>query len=226
MALLCVTNYDDSRTILDSAGDALADTLIVQLSTGTGTEAKELAVWLASRGARLLIGVIMAYPSEIGTDEAAIITAGKLAGWEQCSRLMTDLGGASDYLGEEIQLPTVLMEATISAPLGLVLGVIHGALVCEKNGFPVADYAELLPKILAVAARQAQHLVATIAEDRFHSPEAALKTYAASIAMNAADHRTRNINDEFLAFFDDLLKRGVNAGYGDEELSALIKLWR
>jgi 3-hydroxyisobutyrate dehydrogenase-like beta-hydroxyacid dehydrogenase len=226
VAILCVSNYDDSREILDSAGDALRDRVIVQLSTGTGTEAKELAAWLSERGAQLLAGVIMAYPSEIGTDGASIITAGEPAAWELCSQFMVDLGGASAYLGEALELPAALNVATLSPVLGLVLGVIHGALVCEKSGFPVAAYAELLTQILPVASTQAQYLAAKIAEDRFQAPEAALKTYAASVAMKAADQRAQDINDEFLTFFDDLLQRSVDAGYGDEELSALIKLWR
>jgi hypothetical protein len=77
-----------------------------------------------------------------------------------------------------------------------------------------------------VATSQAEYLARTIADDDFDDPEAALKTYAAAIAMRAADHRERGVNDEFLAFLDGLCRRSIAAGHGEQELSALIKIWR
>ena len=107
-----------------------------------------------------------------------------------------------------------------------MVGVVHGLLECEKGGFPAPDYVAYLPQVLAVATSQAEYLAQTIADDHFDDPEAALKTYAAAIAMRAADHRARGVNDEFLSFLGGLCQRSIEAGHGEQELSALIKIWR
>jgi 3-hydroxyisobutyrate dehydrogenase-like beta-hydroxyacid dehydrogenase len=224
--IVCVSSYSDSQALLESAGAALDGKVLVQLSTGTGSEAKEFAAWTSARGADLLTGTIEAYPSAIGTDVATLLLAGSARAWEEYSEILFELGPASLFLGEDHALPAALSDAVISPVLGLAVGVVHGLLVCEQSGYPVSDYIEVLPLLLGVASEQAEYLARTISEDRFDAPEAALRTYAAAIEMRAADHRARGVNDEFLTFLDGLCRRSIEADHGDEELSALIKLWR
>jgi 3-hydroxyisobutyrate dehydrogenase-like beta-hydroxyacid dehydrogenase len=226
VTILCISNHSDSLELLSTAQSALDGKVLVQLSTCTGTEAEEFANWTAARGADAMTGSIEAYPSAIGTDVAGVALAGSEAAWAACSGIVLDAAPASVYLGDSHALPAALSSALISPLLGMVVGVVHGLLECEKSGFPVSDYVAFLPQALSVATSQAEYLARTIADDDFDDPEAALKTYAAAIAMRAADHRVRGVNDEFLAFLDGLCKRSIDAGHGDQEVSALIKIWR
>ena len=226
VTILCISNHSESLELLSAAQSALDGKVLVQLSTCTGTEAEEFATWTAARGADAMTGSIEAYPSAIGTDVAAVVLAGSGASWAACSGIVFDAAPASMYLGDYHAIPAALSSAVISPVLGLVVGVVHGLLECEKSGFPVSDYVELLPQILPVATSQAEYLARTVADDAFDDSEAALKTYGAAIAMRAADHRVRGVNDEFLAFLDGLCQRSIDAGHGDQELSALIKIWR
>jgi 3-hydroxyisobutyrate dehydrogenase-like beta-hydroxyacid dehydrogenase len=226
VTIVCISNHIDSLDLLSTAQSALDGKVLVQLSTCTGTEAEEFATWAAARGADAMTGSIEAYPSAIGTEVAAIVLAGSEASWAACSEIVLDVGPASVYLGDFHALPAALSSALISPVLGLVVGVVHGLLECEKSGFPAPDYVAFLPQVLSVASSQAEYLAQTITDDHFDDPEAALETYAAAIAMRAADHRVRGVNDEFLSFLDGLCRRSIEAGHGKQELSALIKIWR
>jgi 3-hydroxyisobutyrate dehydrogenase-like beta-hydroxyacid dehydrogenase len=137
------------------------------------------------------------------------------------------LGGASRRLGADVALPATL-EAALNAPLiGLILGSMQGALLCERFGFDVAAFSEILHSALRIVGIAGnEYLLETIANNRFEAPEAALKAYAAAYAGWARDARDRGISVEFLEFVDRVLARGVAAGYGDQELSAVMKLWR
>ena len=73
----------------------------------------------------------------------------------------------------------------------MAIGVVHGALLCEKAGLPVESYAEMPPSVLEVAANQGRHLAQTIADDAFGQPDAALATHAAG-----ATHDGRGCNGE------------------------------
>lgn len=226
VTIVCLDDYVSSRSVLDTTGDGLSGRVLVQLTSDTGTQADELGRWAEANEVAYLDGVILAYPTEIGGPDAALFVAGQPSAWDRCSSILLDLGGATTYLGENLRVPSALSSALIAPLMGMALGVIQGALLCDAEDFPVSDFADLLASLLPVVANQMQYLLSTIAEDRFDAPEASLKTYASSISDRTEENRQRGINAEFYEFVDDLLSRGIAAGYGDEELSAVIKLWR
>ena len=149
---MCVGGYADTREVLDSTADALAGKVLVQLATGTGTQADEPGEWAQTTGVDYLDGVILAYPSQIGSAEASVLAAGHLSAWEQCSSLLLDLGGASAYLGENLRSPAALDSALVTSMAAMALGAIHGALLCEAEDFPVPVFAEIVQQTLPTAA--------------------------------------------------------------------------
>ncbi|MEM7287167.1 MAG: hypothetical protein AAF480_12505 [Actinomycetota bacterium] len=81
-------------------------------------------------------------------------------------------------------------------------------------------------QFVPVFADQLHHTLTTIAQGDFGGTEAALKTYASSITDRVAEGRARGVNVEFYGFVDEILSRAIDQGLGDEELSAVVKLWR
>lgn len=170
--------------------------------------------------------MILAYPNQIGSAEVGVLAAGHRQAWDRCSSLLLDLGGASAYLGENVRSQAALDSALVTSTVAMALGVIHGALLCEAEDFPVEVFAEIIQQSLPTLAGAIDRLLTSITENRFNSPEAALKTYAAPISAWANEQRQRGGNAEFLEFVDRVLSKSIASGHGDEELSAVIKLWR
>lgn len=224
--VVCVDNYDVSMSVLRDASATMAGKTLIQLTSDTGTAADEMAAWVGSADADYLDGVILAYPSDIGTADAAILVAGSSEAWTGVEPLMRDIAGGSTYVGDNVRVPSMLSAASIAPLVGGILGAVQGALLCESEGFPVDAYAAMMGQFTALFADQLQHTLSTIAQDRFEGPEAALKTYASSISDRTTEGRARGVNVEFYGFVDDLLTRAISEGLGDEELSAIIKLWR
>ena len=56
--------------------------------------------------------------------------------------------------------------------------------------------------------------------------EPALRTYAAPMNVWVEQCKEQGINAEFPALIDSWLQRAMDAGYGDEEISAIIKVLR
>ena len=226
VTIVCVGGYADTREVLDTTAHALAGKVLVQLTTGTGAQADELDGWAQATGVDYLDGVILAYPSQIGTAEASVLAAGHPSAWEQCSSLLLDLGGASAYLGENLRSPAALDSAVVTSLTAMALGVIHGALLCEAEDFPIPVFAEIVQQTFPTAAGAMDGLLSSIVENRFDDPAAALRTYAAPISAWANERRELGVNAEFLEFLDGVLSKSIASGYGDEELSAVIKVWR
>lgn len=226
VTVICVGNYEDTRAVLVRDPTVLLGRTVVQLTSAGGADAQSLADWTAAQSADYLDGEILAYPNEIGDAATILLLAGDSAVWQTCEPILRTLGGATRYLGDNVQLPSMLNIALISPMMGTIAGMIHGALECEASDFSVANYSELLTETLPVLLHQIQHLATTIAQNNFSDTEAALKTYAAPMSLWVGQCAERGVNTEFPAFIDGWLQRGMAAGYGDEEISALIKLLR
>ncbi|WP_220347785.1 NAD(P)-binding domain-containing protein [Alkalilimnicola ehrlichii] len=68
LTIVCVSHYAATREILssDAVRRALDGRTLVQLSTGTPKEARDLSAWVRQQGAAYLDGAILAWPSQIG----------------------------------------------------------------------------------------------------------------------------------------------------------------
>lgn len=224
--IVCLDNHDVSMSVLEPTGPAMEGKTLIQLTSDTGTAADEMAAWAASAGADYLDGVILAYPSDMGTAEASILLAGSSAAWAGAEPLLRDIAGGSTYLGDNVRVPSMLSAAAIAPLMGIVLGAVQGAVLCESEEFPVDTYAAMMAPFAHVLIDQMNYALSTIAENRFDQAEAALKTYASSIADRTEESNARGVNVEFYAFVDEVLNRAIANDLGDEELSAIIKLWR
>lgn len=224
--VVCLDNHDVSMSVLEPSSTAIAGKTLVQLTSDTGTAADEMAAWATSAGADYLDGVILAYPSDMGKSEASILLAGSSLAWAHAERLMHDIAGGSTYLGDNVRVPSMLSAAAIAPLMGAILGAVQGAVLCESEEFPVDDYAAMVTQLAPVFIDQMQRMLSSIAEDRFDQAEAALKTYASSISDRTEESLARGVNVEFYGFVNELLNRAIGNGLGDEELSAIIKLWR
>lgn len=228
VAIVCVGDYDDARGFLTTpeATAALADATLVQLTTGMPTDARKAEALARQAGARYLDGAIIAYPDEIGEATTTILLAGDLDAWTRSERPLRDLAGNATYLGEVVGLPATLDAALLSVFNGMIFGVVNGALMCEHEGVPLAGYAQLLEGLIPVAARQAQHLAMTIANDAFEDTQASLSTYAAAMKRGLDYCRSEELDTTFAEFAMGLFQRALDAGHGSREVSALIKVLR
>ena len=222
--VLCVGNYKDSHAILSDCGDLKGKTLI-QLTTGSATDAKTMQDWAIGKGALYLDGVILAFPSGIGLKDSQIICAGSEDAWTTAEQILKSLGGASQYVGVNLNAPIALESAMIGPTLMATMGIIQGAYTLEQAGLDVGIYAELLSGMGPFLTENLKRQAKAIAANEFSDTEAALGTWAAALTHNS-DVRGTATDFDFLEPISNLLNKAVEAGYGDEEISAAIKILR
>jgi 3-hydroxyisobutyrate dehydrogenase-like beta-hydroxyacid dehydrogenase len=107
------------------------------------------------------------------------------------------------------------------------MGMIQGAHIVEKEGLDVGEYVEIVAGMVAAddggeLRRQGNAIV----RNDFSKTEAALGTYAAALSKWVGDHAKRGLNLEFPRAISGLLNRALRAGYGEEEVAAVIKVMR
>jgi 3-hydroxyisobutyrate dehydrogenase-like beta-hydroxyacid dehydrogenase len=70
------------------------------------------------------------------------------------------------------------------------------------------------------------HITSVVQSDSYMDPQATVKTWAAATQHIRQQAIDAGINDEFPTLAADLFRRTVDAGYGDEDAVALVKMLR
>jgi pyrroline-5-carboxylate reductase len=128
--------------------------------------------------------------------------------------------------GREASAWADLDQALLSGMLGLIVGVVSGAGVCEAENIPVEEYAKLLRALMPTSVQEAQQITERIGAGDLRETEAALKTWAGAVDHMIESRPSGGGSDEFPAFLQRLFHRASDAGYGDYDIAALIEVLR
>lgn len=227
LIMVCVDNYTATNKLLgtDDVAPHLSGRTVIQLSTGTPQEARDSEAWLADQGADYLDGAIMCYPNSIGAPESLILIGGKQRAFANAEAFLKVLGGDLRYLGENIAAAAALDLALLSTSVGLYMGVVHGAHICESEGVGL----DLLASI-AVHGERPRELAEIIHAGAFELSSlhggASLDVWAGVVRRLQIQAGDAGINAELPNFLAGIYQRALEAGYGEEDIAALIKVLR
>ncbi len=226
LIVICVGTYDNTYELLADCGDLSGKTLL-QLTSASPAEARDMAEWAAERGATYLDGFIGAFPQGIGKPDCALFVAGNARDWEAISDVVLCLGGASRYLGENLVAGAVLEQANVLFALATSLGLVHGANMVQKAGLDVEAYAEAsIDSVATALGGQLRHNARCIAADNFEETEASVATWSAIMDGLVADEHRGTPGVAVLEGIEILLQRAIERGYGDQDISALVRILR
>jgi 3-hydroxyisobutyrate dehydrogenase-like beta-hydroxyacid dehydrogenase len=224
LIVICVSNYQDTKLLLEGCGDLSGKTFI-QLTTASASEAKAMEAWAIQKGGLYLDGEILAGPSDIGTKEAMLVVAGSQDAWRVGEAVVMCLGGSSRYLGENVTEPTALNTAAILPMLGGILGLIQGIQIIEKEGMDVGKCVDIIADLFESGDQcEIRRQGSAIARNAFGDSDEAIKTWEAGCSRLIDGYADQGINFEFLRLMCDHLNRAIKAGCISMGRSFLVRL--
>jgi 3-hydroxyisobutyrate dehydrogenase-like beta-hydroxyacid dehydrogenase len=227
VVIVCIDDYGATRELLANHGllDLLGERVLIQFSTGTPEDARSLQADIARSGAHYLDGAILAYPREIGHD-ALIAVSGDGETYRNAESLLAALSSDLRYLGSSVGAAAALDIAVMSYYVVTHLGLVHAGLVCESEGVGRDMLAAVLVDSLPSDAEEIAHLGDALQRNAFSDPGASIDVYSQILDRILSQAADRGIDDRIPGFANRLYKSGVDAGLGDQEVVALIKLLR
>lgn len=226
--IICVSDYQVAADILQESqtAAALRGRTLVQLGNGTPKEARDSAAWATANGIDYLDGTILAWPSQVGGAETAILVSGPTRTFRRVEADLKALAGGLKHTGEAIGEASAIGAAVLSYLAGEWIGFCHAALILEAEGMRVDGYGALIEAISPILGAEAKRMGQVIQTNNYSSPESTLKTSGSDIIRLIRQAHEAGINDELPIFAANLFKRAIDAGYGPEEHVALIKILR
>jgi 3-hydroxyisobutyrate dehydrogenase-like beta-hydroxyacid dehydrogenase len=228
IVLTCVSSYAAARALLDGqeTTGALAGRTLVQLGSGTPQEARDMEGWALGKDVKYLDAALLGWPRQIGTADMTILVSGDSATFETHQKLLGALAGNLVHMGEPVGLSSTVFSAVLSYLAGRWIGLCHGALICEAEGFSVAAFGEILAQQAQVLGEDARHMGEVIEKNEYDNPESTLKTAGNDIIRLIQLSEEAGINAQFPVFAGGLFRKAMEAGHGAQEHAALIKLLR
>lgn len=224
--VLCLDDYSTSLELMDAVADdsSLAGKLLVQLSSGTASDARTLAAWAQMHQLQYLDGAVLAPPTPADTNSGICVFSGPEESWEAGRDSLSLAAGLVRYVGEEIGRAATLECALRSYVHGASLAMLHGAALCESEGHALTEYFFLAKRLGEQLANTADSGKDMIARTLYAGDVCRVATHLRLQRHVQRMSHDNEIDTQLPDTVSQLMKKAQAAGYGDDEITALFEI--
>ena len=228
MIVVCVSDYETAESILGTSEcmAALKGRILIQLSSGSPTASRSACDWAKRVGASYLDGEIVAYVNQVGCDEFPLLLAGDKAAYEAAESLLKVYTAETRYLGSDPVKSSALNLAMLSATLGLTVGIMNGAALCEAAGVSFQDLVKDLPPNAAYDAEVLVESFSKIENGGLESSDAPIGGWAKIADLMIEFQEESGYGTDVSAFVRKFFGKAVDLGLGSHDVGSLIQVLR
>ncbi|MFE4515022.1 NAD(P)-dependent oxidoreductase [Kitasatospora sp. NPDC056783] len=225
LVVLSLTDYDAALAVLGSAEPALAGKTVANLGSDTPERAREVAGWLAERGAGHLTGGVQVPPSGIGSPGSSAFYSGPAELFERHRAALEVLTGA-DYRGEDPGLAQLYYQIQMDLFWTSMVGYLHATAIAEANGIPAEDFRPYAVSTASLLPGMVEFYAPRITAGDHRGDVDRLTMALASIEHVRHTVEASGVDGALPALLAETVRRGVEAGNGGASLSTLVEQFR
>lgn len=199
---------------LDPVAAALTGTRLINLTSTTPEQSRELAGWAAEHGIEFLDGGIMAVPAMIGGPAASILYSGSRTVFDT-DREILELLGSAEYFDDDAGTAALVDLALLSAMYTMFGGFFQAAAMVSTAGISAEQFAPRATAWIAAMAQQLPGFASNIDTGEYteHVVQDLRFTKSALDAIRAAAHDA-GVSSEPVDALATLVDRQIAAGHG------------
>ncbi|PZF99764.1 NAD(P)-dependent oxidoreductase [Micromonospora deserti] len=219
----CLFDHRSVRDVLDPVAARLSGRAVINLTTTTPNQGRELAAWAAERGITYLDGAIMAVPQMIGGPGSVIFYSGAAAAFGE-HRPLLNLWGECSYLGTDAGMAALYDMAMLVGMYTMFAGFMQGAAMVGVEGVPAAEFAARATPFLAAMTGGLAHYAAAIdAKDYAGEGQQSLEFTEVAVASLMQATIDQGVSVEVLKPVHDLVRRQIAAGFGTQGTARMFE---
>ncbi|MBT2210215.1 NAD(P)-dependent oxidoreductase [Actinomadura sp. NEAU-AAG7] len=222
LVVVCLTDYEGVRGLLEPLGDVLGGRVLVNLTSGTPREARETAEWA---GAGYLDGAILAVPEGIGKD-ALVLYSGPRSAFEAHESALSSLGAGVTYLGDDHGLASLYDVSMLSLMWNILNGFLQSAALLGAAGVDASAFVPIATKGIETVTDWLPDYARQVDDGVYPAYDSTIDTHAAAMRHLVAESEALGVNAELPRLIQDLAGRAVAAGRGGDGYAALIEQFR
>jgi 3-hydroxyisobutyrate dehydrogenase-like beta-hydroxyacid dehydrogenase len=226
IVIVNINNYESTNQLLRQPAieSALRGKVLVQLSSGTPDEAREMESWARPRGIDYLDGAIINYPVDIGKPQGTVLYSGPDELFNRVKPVLLAFGDNAMFVGKEIGQASATDIAALSFCMGAMLGFLHGYIVYEAENLPVGGYLQVIKTLMPAIEAALAALCQKIQSKDYGNTQASLETWAVAPRELIGWCEKHRVNHTFADPQLRLIERAVKAGEGHLDLAYLYEV--
>lgn len=221
VVVACLLDHASVHEVLDPLLGDLAGRTLVNLTTTTPAQARELAAWATAAGIEYLDGGIMAVPHMIGQPGSSILYSGSSAAFDRYKALL-DLWGASTFFGEDAGLASLYDLALLGSMYVMFTGFLHGAAMVAPAGISAREFADLAAPWLTAMTGGFQGFAAVI-DGGDYTVEGQQSLEFSDLSYIMAASSEQGIGTDVIGMVQRLIRHQIDLGHGKEGFARIIE---
>lgn len=217
----CLLDHRSVHEVLDPHASRLADRTLVNVTTTTPNQARELAEWSAGNGIRYLDGGIMAVPAMIGGSGSSIFYSGSESVFEEQRPLLEEWGEAG-FFGTDAGRASLYDLAILAGMYTMFAGFMHGAAMVGADGGSATDFAARATPFLA-AMTDAFGEFAAIIDSRDYARDGQQSLEFSDLGDLLQASAEQGVSVEVLEPVQQLIRRQIEAGHGADGFARIYE---
>jgi 3-hydroxyisobutyrate dehydrogenase-like beta-hydroxyacid dehydrogenase len=223
--VLSLTDYAAMYDVLGDVGDALAGRDVINLSSESPEKTRDAGEWLAARGARLLVGGVMANAPMVGAEGAYAVFSGPREMFD-AHRPLLALIGRPDYVGEDLRLAQLYYQAQLDYFLTALAALLHSVVLVGSAGVSAKDFLPYITDTVDSVAYYLEQAVRDVDEGTFPGDKANAAMMGATADHIVTASRDAGIDTALPEAVKSLYDRAIAAGRGKESWTVLSEVIR
>ncbi|WOI63218.1 NAD(P)-dependent oxidoreductase [Streptomyces fradiae] len=224
LVIVCLLDHASVREVLDPLAPDLAGRALVNVTTTTPEQSRELPEWATAAGAAYLDGGIMAVPHMIGEPGSSILYSGSGEVFQEY-RTVLDLWGTSMYFGEDAGLASLYDLALLAGMYVMFAGFMHGAAMVAPSGMTARAFAGMAAPWLSAMTSGLEGFAAVI-DGGDYTVAGQQSLEFSDLGDILAASAGQGVGTEVVDVVQQLIRRQIDAGHGKEGFARIIESLR
>ncbi len=179
IVVVSLSDYSATQQLLQQPGmeNALRGKLVVQLSSGTPREAREMDLWARRFGISYLDGAILGSPDWIGTSACTIFYSGPAELFNGARPVLMVFGDRTLFVGVEIGQASAFDVAVLTFGVSAMLGFLQGQVVWEHENLPAGGFLETIKGMMPTMESVFADMSRRVSSKNYTGDQASLEAY-------------------------------------------------
>jgi 3-hydroxyisobutyrate dehydrogenase-like beta-hydroxyacid dehydrogenase len=221
LIVVCLFDQAAVHQLLDPVAASLRGRALLNVTTTTPKEARELADWAAEHGVAYLDGAIMAVPKMIGGPDSAILYSGSATVFDE-HRTLLDRWGQTTYFGPDAGMASLYDLAMLAGMYVMFAGFMHGTAMVVSEGVPAREFAARATPFLSAMTGAFASFAATIDAEGY-AGEGQQSLEFSDLTRIVTASVEQGVSAEVLQPVHEMIRRQIAAGHGKEGFARLLE---
>jgi 3-hydroxyisobutyrate dehydrogenase-like beta-hydroxyacid dehydrogenase len=226
IVVVSVRDYSSTRQLLRQPDieTALRGKIVVQLSSGTPKEAREMDSWARRCGISYLDGAILGSPEWIGTPACTIFYSGPAEVFNRAKPVLMVFGNRTLFVGHEIGHASAFDVAVLTFGVSAMLGFLQGQVVWESENLPAGGFLDTIKRMMPTMESVFTDMSWRVSSKNYSGDQASLEAYSVVTKQLVSWCQDRGSDHTIPDAYVSLMERAIQAGKSQADFACLFEI--